>query len=60
MHRVQLYCHCRVPFLNSDPVVHKDLFMATCAACIEWFHKKCERINALVLKDEEKVKKMDL
>ena len=30
--------------------------MATCAACNEWFHKKCERINALVFKDEEKAK----
>ena len=30
--------------------------MATCAGCNELFHKKCERINALAFKDEEKAK----
>ena len=50
MHHVQLYCHCRLPFFNSNPDVDKGLSMATCTACSEWFHKKCERINALVLK----------
>ena len=57
MHSVQLYCRCRIPFFNSDPDVDKGLFMATCAACYERFHKKCERINALAFKNEEKVKK---
>ena len=57
MHSVQLYCRCRIPFFNSDSDVDKGLFMATCAACNERFHKKCERINALVFKNEEKVKK---
>ena len=56
-HRVQFYCHCRVPFCNSDLDVDKGLFIATCAACNELFHKICERINALVFKDEGKVKK---
>ena len=55
-HRVQLYCHFRMPFFNADPDVDKGLFTATCAACNEWFHKKCENINALVFKDEEKLK----
>ena len=45
-----------MPFFNSDPDVNKGLLMANCAACNEWFHKKCERINALVFKDEEKAK----
>ena len=56
-HRVQLYCHCRIPFFNSDPDIDKNLFMATCTACSEWFHKKWDRINALVFKHEEKAKK---
>ena len=56
-HLVQLHCHCRMPFFNSAPDIDKGLFMATCAACNEWFHKKCERINALVFKDEGKAKK---
>ena len=56
-HCVQLYFYCRIPFFNSNPDVDKDLFMATRAACSEWFHKNCERINALVFKDEEKAKK---
>ena len=56
-HRVQMYYHCQIPFFNSDPDVDKALFMATCAACNEWFHKKCERINALVFKDVGKAKK---
>ena len=43
-----------MPFFNSDPDVDKGLFMATCAVCNEWFHKKCERINAPVFKDEGK------
>ena len=46
-----------MPFFNSDPGVDKGLSMVTCAACNEWFHKKYERINALVFKDEEKAKK---
>ena len=49
-HHVQLYCHCRLLFFNSNPDLDKGLPMATCTACSEWFHKKCERINALVLK----------
>ena len=56
-HRVQIYYHCQMPFSNSDPDVDKGLFMATCAACNEWFHKKSERINALVFKDVGKAKK---
>ena len=56
-HRDKLYCHCQMPFFNSDPDTDKDLFMATCSACNKWFHKKCERINALVFKDEEKAKR---
>ena len=56
-HRVQLYGHCRMPFFDSDPDIDKGLFMVTCAACNEWFHKKCERLNALVFKDEGKAKK---
>ena len=44
-------------FFYSDPDLDKGLFMATCTACHEWFHKRCERINALVFKDEEKGKK---
>ena len=43
-------------FFNSDPDLDKGLFMATCAACNEWFLKKCERINALVLKMRKKRK----
>ena len=53
-HRVQLYCHSRIPLFNSDPDVDKDLLMATCTAYNEWFHKKCERINTPVFKDEGK------
>ena len=56
-HRVQLYCHSRMPFFDSDPDIDKGLFMVICAACNEWFHKKCERLNALVFKDEGKAKK---
>ena len=56
-YRVQLYWHCQMPFFNSDPDADKDLFMATFSACNKWFHKKCERINALVFKDEEKAKR---
>ena len=56
-HRVQLYCHYRMPFFSSHPDIHKGLSMATCAACNEWFHKKCERINALIVKNEGKTKK---
>ena len=55
-YRFQLYCHCRIPFFNSDADVDKDLFMETCAAYNTWFHKKCKRINARSLKMREKQK----
>ena len=42
---VELYCICSVPYWRTDEI---GLRMAACESCKRWFHRKCEKIPAVV------------
>ena len=53
--RLTLYCKCRVPFFEVDPKDDKGFFMAFCAVCGEWYHKRCENIPVVIFHDKKKL-----
>ena len=44
MKDVEVYCHCKQPYT-------KKVFMIECDGCLNWFHRKCEKIPKVVKKN---------
>ena len=38
---IEVFCHCRMPFRHG-------VFMIECCACLEWFHRSCEKVPKTV------------
>lgn len=38
---IEVFCHFRMPFRD-------DVFMIECSACLEWFHRSCEKVPKTV------------
>ena len=43
-----------MPFYETDPDEDKGLFTISCSCCEERFHKKCEKVNVSVFRDDNK------
>ena len=48
--KLNLYCHCRMPWRPSDNQV-RGMAMAECELCLKWFHQKCEKIPDSIFRD---------
>lgn len=48
--KLNLYCHCRMPWRPSDNEV-RGMAMAECEICLKWFHQKCEKIPDSIFRD---------
>ena len=48
--KLNLYCHCRMPWKPSDSEV-RGMAMAECDICLKWFHQKCEIIHDSIFRD---------
>ena len=48
--KLNLYCHCRMPWRPSDKEV-RGMAMAECEICLKWFHQKCENIPDSIFRD---------
>ena len=42
---VDVYCICRRPCFESDGEEDREVFMANCSKCNEWYHCKCVTIS---------------
>ncbi|XP_057297349.1 uncharacterized protein LOC130627119 [Hydractinia symbiolongicarpus] len=52
-----IYCICRDIFFDRDVEEDKNLFMAMCGECKEWFHRRCAKIPAKVFASDDEHKK---
>jgi len=50
---IPVYCVCRMPYFNSDNE-KKELQMADCDRCYQWYHKSCVHIPEYVFKRQNK------
>ena len=48
--KLNLYCHCRMPWRPSDNEV-RGMAMAECEICLKWFHPKCEIIPDSIFRE---------
>ena len=48
-----IFCKCRRSFFSDDAEVDHGLFMAVCAECGEWYHRRCVKISGKVFTSEE-------
>ena len=52
--KIQIFCYCRFPWAWYHSK-NKDLDMACCDSCKEWYHRKCENIPDIVFDEESDI-----